>query len=245
MEYNLLEIFLVAACSIIVILVIVLITRKRNVIVKTKYIETPVKYYTMQSVLDEYERQSESIKKSVDKIKQEWIEIKRQDEELIYANSLIEKQRNIRKYSEKIPIASQNLSLLEKCDISILKTNDIDVLYLQYTAGLEFIRWFLSEETLYPDAPYLLSGGAENYLINFKEQYNEMIFRVAGYHLVKYKHKFHELYTVNARQTHTQKMFIKLDQLNQMVVMDAKNGDLIMENLNDYHSQVEDLFSHI
>jgi hypothetical protein len=181
--------------------------------------------------------------KVIDAYKNRLESIKIRNRELISIRHAIEKQLLIQKYTDKIPIASQNLSLLEKCNKSMGKTNDIDVLYTQYKSGLEFIRWFLAEETYYPDAPYILAGGTENYLNSFKEQYNEMIYRIAGYHLVKYKLKFHELYTFKARDTHTQKIFIKLDTLRQMVEMDVSNSILILENLNDYHSQVEILFA--
>jgi hypothetical protein len=111
---------------------------------------------------------------------------------------------------------------------------------------LELIRWFITKEICYPDAAAcILEGGAENYLNSFKEKYNEIICRVAGFHFVHYRAKFYSLYTLNAQQTHTQKIFVKLDTLREMIDTDVSNSDFVSENLNNYHLQVEDLYANI
>lgn len=148
------------------------------------------------------------------------------------------------KYIHNISAAHNNISSLEKCVLRIEKTKDIDVLYANYRSGLEYINWFINEEAIRPDAPYLIKNGSEEFKNTFLLALNESVCRIAGYHIVKYKQKFHELYSDKAKQTHTIKMFVKLDTLREIANDEVSNYTQTLDMLNDYHSQVEDTFSN-
>lgn len=44
---------------------------------------------------------------------------------------------------------------------------------------LEFLNWFVKEEKDYPDAPWLLSGGANNMIAKVHNRHNELLYKIA------------------------------------------------------------------
>jgi hypothetical protein len=199
--------------------------------------EDDTKYYILQRSLTIYEKQLESINRYKKQLESQLESIRQSNEELERIQSAIVKEKWINEHSDRIVIAKQNLSLLEKCATSISRTNDVDVLYTRYIAALEYIRWFENEELLYPNNPYLIDS--PKFLNELKIKLNEMICRIAEYHFAKYKYKFYSLYTLNAMNTHTQKIFITLDTLLEMTNMDVENGQIALEKIKEYQEHVK------
>ena len=251
MNYDLLILLLCAEFSIIVALII-LLSRKRKIISeyeekqaieqKEKLKLKQAHYYSLQSSLDKYKEQIQSI----NDYNKELEDLNKQKENLLnLRKSVLQQKEKLlfkEKHAEKLYMAETNIVSLNKISNTILKTTNIDVLQTEYKSGLEVLRWLINEK--YTLMAFDLFGkDVESLLNSFKEQFNEAIIRIADYHLLKYKTKFYELYTAKARQSNTQRIFILIDTLCEMVEIDLSNSDFVLEKLNEYHSQVEDIFS--
>ncbi|MDR1181849.1 MAG: hypothetical protein LBL13_07705 [Bacteroidales bacterium] len=244
MNYDLLVFLLCAEFSIIVVLVIFL-SRKRKVI--TEYEDEKRKqklhYYSLQSSLDKYRKQIQAIKdyntelEKLNKTKERLLSVQKkilqQNEDLSF------KER----YIEKIYDFEKNFHLFQKISGAIGKTNDIAILQTEYKSGLEAIQQIIYESSNYPNINDLLEGKADDLLNSFREQYNNIILRIAEYHLLRYQQKFYELYTSTAKLNHTQKIFFLLDTLYEMVEVCAPNTDCTLEKLKEYHDNVEEIYS--
>jgi hypothetical protein len=246
MNYDLLIFLLCTEFSIIVGLFI-LLSRKQKIITKyeDKKREQKLHYYSLKSSLDIHKKQVQSISDYNAKLES----MNRQKENLISSQKkILQQKENLlmqEKYIEKTYAVDRNIILLEKCNKIMAKTKDINILQAEYESGLEVIRWFIKEEALFPEAPYLLKYGSERFLDDFRDQFNDAIIRITSNHLIKYKQKFYELYTSKARQAHTQRMFIELDTLREMIDIQAHNFQSTFEALKEYHDQVENMFSGI
>jgi hypothetical protein len=244
MNYDLLIFLLCAELSIIVGLLI-LLSRKRKIIAEYEEEKRKQKpyYYSLQSSLDKYRKQIQAIEDYNTKLE----DLNKKKENLLFLKKKILQQKDdllIReKYKEKIYDFEKNYHLFQKISNSIGKTNDIDILQAEYKSGLESIRQIILESSNYLNINSLIEGKADDLLNSFKEQYNNIILRIAEKHIIKYRQKFHELYTVKARQNNTQKIFILLDTLCEIFEVDASNADFTLEKLKEYHNSIEDIFS--
>jgi hypothetical protein len=238
------ELILFLICLVISLFIGLLLRRKKPPVITPEPEKPPPEleksgYYIFERSLKIYQKQLKSIKQYKTQLDSRLESIKQQNRELADAQFAIIKAKQMQEYSGRIGIAKQNLSRLEKCIHTISITNDVNVLSEQYQSALEHIRWFREEEMHYPDAPYLLVNGYDNFMNAFNMRFNDMICRVATYHLVKYKYKFHELYTIDARNRHTQKIFVTLDTLMGMIAI-ADNGEMAFDKLKEYYGQVKD-----
>jgi type III secretory pathway component EscV len=192
-------------------------------------------YYILQKSLTIYDKQLKAIKQYQKQLESRLESIRQQNEELEKVQLAIIEANQAREYSE----TKQKLALFEKCIASMNKTNNAEVLYAQYQSALDYIRWFRAEEKYHADNIYLIENNSQKLFDKLKIIYNEMICKAAGYHLSKYRTKFYSLSTYNAINTNTQKIFVVLDTLMEMIEMDSHNGDFIFEKIKEYKEQVK------
>lgn len=234
MDINILiALICIEAAAIITLVVLLLKVRKRK----------QIQYYSMQSGLDEYTKQTQAIDKYNNELAKA-INLKKI--ELQRNNELILSRENLKlreEYSFKIPIAENNIKTLKSNISKIDKTNDIDVLQAWHKSNNEIIRWFMNEEAMYPNVPYLLENGAENFSITYKKRYNDNIVRIAGHHFARYRASFIGLQTVKARLTHTNRMLILLDTFRVIIAVDVDNTDFSLDTINEYYKQTNEMLS--
>lgn len=146
-------------------------------------------------------------------------------------------------YHPMLSVAKRNLQILQESQKIIESTNNIQTLTLRKNDILNMLDIFEDYEIKYPNERFLLINGAHVMRLKFYERFNEIVFRVAKENLEAYRIKTSELVRLDAKKRNTIDMFTKIDQLREIVIIEAKNSEECFSDLNNFHSQVEELFS--
>lgn len=142
-----------------------------------------------------------------------------------------------------LPMANFRLEELRKYNTKLESSPTPEIL-TSCLANMEAnIAWFAEQEELYPNAPWLMVGGAKPMLDKVKCRYNELLYGLAETSFNRYKIVVKELITEEARTEETEIMFSQIESLRGFVDTAASNYAECFESLNNLHSQVEDIYS--
>lgn len=142
-----------------------------------------------------------------------------------------------------LPMANLRLDELRKYNAKLESSPTPEIL-TSCLANMEAnIAWFAEQEELYPNAPWLMVGGAKSMLDKVKCRYNELLYGLAKTSFDRYKIVINELITEDTKTEETEIMFSQIESLRGFVDTTASNYSECFEGLNNLHNQVEDLYS--
>ena len=142
-----------------------------------------------------------------------------------------------------LPMANLRLDELRKYNAKLESSPTPEIL-TSCLANMEAnIAWFAEQEELYPNAPWLMAGGAKSMLDKVKCRYNELLYGLAKTSFDRYKIVINELITEDTKTEETEIMFSQIESLRGFVDTTASNYSECFEGLNNLHNQVEDLYS--
>lgn len=142
-----------------------------------------------------------------------------------------------------IPYATMLLQEIKAYNSKLEASPTPEILANNKEALLSLLPWFVEQEELYPGAPWLLVGGAVNMQDRVKCRYNELLYNFGEKGLNRYKAIFPELVTEEARYEETEIIFSTIEDLRRWVDTTASNSSLCLQELNDLHNEVEDIYS--
>jgi hypothetical protein len=187
----------------------------------------------------------ESSQESIEDSEKELEEIRKTMEDVRSATEAFKLQASVEKYRDKTPSAMKNLDVLKEWNTKMETTTEVRELLRCKENIFKLLDKFARYEILYPDSPFLLVNGAETMKSKFLIRFNEMVYRVAQSQLETYKTKLNILVQHSAKERKTISFFKMLDDLRDMVIIEASNSNECFNSLNEIHYQVEDLFSDI
>ena len=232
---------IVSAELAVIISLIVLLSRKQKELGK----HNKRRYYSMQKAIDQQRAEARAFKNFIEQLKEE---IAAKEDLIRLRGELQMEKENLELKKEfllKVPVVERNLETLKKNTEILGRTNNIDVLQSTHRANLEIIRWLIDIDSSYMGPRPLFNYNAEELPDVFKEEYNNAVGRVAGHHYVKFRERFFELRTENARRTHTNRISILLDTLREGVEAEARNDGPTLEIIQGYYSGVEALHADL
>ncbi len=142
-----------------------------------------------------------------------------------------------------LPMANFRLEELRKYNAKLESSPTPEILTFCLANMEANIAWFAEQEELYPNAPWLMVGGAKPMLDKVKCRYNELLYGLAETSFNRYKIVVKELITEEARTEETEIIFSEIESLRGFVDTAASNYAECFESLNNLHSQVEDIYS--
>lgn len=167
--------------------------------------------------------------------------------------TLVEVRENNKKIAEDvrinkiaktaIPMANYRLDELRKYNTQMESATTPEILSNSKGIIDLHVLWFVEQEELYPNAPWLMVGGANNMLDRVRCRYNELLYGLAESEFNRYKIVIQQFVTNNARTKETEVIFSEIENLRGFVDTTASNYVECFDSLNNLHSQIEDLFS--
>lgn len=142
-----------------------------------------------------------------------------------------------------LPMANFRLEELRKYNAKLESSPTPEILTFCLANMEANIAWFAEQEELYPNAPWLIVGGAKPMLDKVKCRYNELLYGLAETSFNRYKIVVKELITEEARTEETEIIFSEIESLRGFVDTVASNYAECFESLNNLHSQIEDIYS--
>lgn len=202
--------------------IIIFLYIRNKLFKKRKRVETICRPYSLTSRLAELEKLKEDVEKYYN---------------LRYKIALLGE------YEGLVPVIENNEKVLEKCKKSIENSNDPEVIQGQINIAKNVYAWFEEQNSLHPNTLFTIFFDKSSEFSIFKYLVNSRIMDVAKHKAELYERKIYSLVTNGPKLTLTQRSFIEIDTLREMVYLDSENSDATMELLNNIHYKIEDLYS--
>lgn len=128
--------------------------------------------------------------------------------------------------------------------VQIMKVSNIpeDIEKCHYSI-LNSLNWFLGQENLYPEAPWLMASNVQKFIDLAKTDYNARLMNLAANEISKYKLKVIELATNEAKHGLTYSTLSYLEGLRVVVDATATNNKECFKYINEAQYEVEDFYS--
>ena len=182
---------------------------------------------------------------SLENSQQKLTEIQEKVAEIRKNNERIKQDLRIKEAAvSAIPLAEYHLNELTKYNHTLETAKLPEILSSCENNIKQLLEWFVLQENEYPNATWLLVGGASNMIKKVENRYNEMLLRLAKENFDSYRIKMLEFITEDVKTEHTEIIFSWIDELRGWIDTKAENQQECFNSLNEIHYQVEEIFSN-